>query len=128
MVTGHPFLAPFRHLCRSCSVFHRPILRLFLRDMARGVEAVAPLPKVSFVKVDDDTLSKPAGVGDNTARGFGCEFCGLAGFKRSHAFVPQITMGPNSRDQTITFGTAVSLFGGKFGTSRTCFQSHWRRN
>ena len=42
--------------------------------MARGVEAVAPLPKVSFVKVDDDTLSKPAGVGDNTARGFGCEY------------------------------------------------------
>jgi len=41
--------------------------------MARGTEVVASLPKVSFVKVDDDTLSKPAGVADNTARGFGCE-------------------------------------------------------
>ena len=41
--------------------------------MARGVEVVAPLPKVSFVKVDDDTLSKPAGVADNAVRGFGCE-------------------------------------------------------
>lgn len=41
--------------------------------MARGVEVVAPLPKVSFVKVDDDTLSKPAGVADNTMRGFGCK-------------------------------------------------------
>ena len=46
--------------------------------MARGAEAVAPLPKVSFVKVDDDTLSKPAGVADNAARGFGCE-CGSVG-------------------------------------------------
>ena len=81
--------------------------------MARGVEAVAPLPKVSFVKVDDDTLSKPAGVGDNTARGFGCEsICVLlpAGLRRSHALVPQITMAPNSRDQTITFGTAVGAY------------------
>jgi hypothetical protein len=78
--------------------------------MARGVEVVAPLPKVSFVKVDDDTLSKPAGVADNTARGFGCE-CISVGFgrvlKRSHAFVPQITMVPNFRDRSITFGTAV---------------------
>ena len=49
--------------------------------MARGVETVAPLPKVSFVKIDDDTLSKPAGVADNTARGFGCE-CGLLDYKR----------------------------------------------
>ena len=78
--------------------------------MARGVEAVAPLPKVSFVKVDDDTLSKPAGVADNMAKGFGCEcICVLlpAGLKRSHAFGPQITTAPNSRDQTITFDTAV---------------------
>lgn len=41
--------------------------------MARGVEVIAPLPKVSFVKIDDETLSKPAGVSDNTVRGFGCE-------------------------------------------------------
>lgn len=41
--------------------------------MARGVEVVAPLPKVSFVKIDDDTFSKPAGVPDNAARGFGCK-------------------------------------------------------
>jgi len=50
--------------------------------MARGVEAVAPLPKVSFVKIDDDTLSKPAGVADNTARGFGCAFVSFAGGPR----------------------------------------------
>jgi hypothetical protein len=41
--------------------------------MARGVEVAAPLPKVSFVKIDDDTFSKPAGVAENAVRGFGCE-------------------------------------------------------
>lgn len=60
----------FRHLDRV-PFSHPP---LSCRDMARGVEAVAPLPKVSFVKIDDDTLSKPAGVADNTARGFGCAY------------------------------------------------------
>lgn len=45
--------------------------------MARGVDAAALLPKVSFVKVDDDSLSKPAGVGENMARGFGCEHVSL---------------------------------------------------
>lgn len=49
------------------------------RNMARGVGVVAPLPKVSFVKIEDDTLSKPAGIADNTARGFGCE-CVSGGF------------------------------------------------
>lgn len=78
--------------------------------MARGVEVVAPLPKVSFVKVDDDTLSKPAGVADNTARGFGCERASVGlpmGFERSHSLIPQITMVPNFRDRSIIFDTAV---------------------
>ena len=77
--------------------------------MARGVEAVAPLPKVSFVKIDDDTLSKPAGVADNTARGFGCE-CFFSITEKAGAilcFVPQTTTVPNFRDRSITFGTAV---------------------
>ena len=80
--------------------------------MARGVEVVAPLPKVSFVKIDDDTLSKPAGVADNTARGFGCEYFSVglpAGFERSHLFVPQITMAPNFRGRSTTFGTVVEM-------------------
>lgn len=91
--------------------------------MARGVEVVAPLPKVSFVKIDDDTLSKPAGVTDNTARGFGCKYISVeppAGFERSHPFVPQITMVLNSRDRSITFGTAVErLFTVIFGALLT---------
>ena len=45
--------------------------------MARGLEVVAPLPRVSFVKIDDDALSKPAGVSDNAVRGFGCETISL---------------------------------------------------
>jgi len=82
LVTCHSSLLPFRHL-RSCSVFSKPILRFCVLeiDMARGVEVIAPLPKVSFVKIDDDTLSKPAGVADNTARGFGCE-CVSLGYRR----------------------------------------------
>ena len=87
--------------------------------MARGVEVVAPLPKVSFVKIEDDTCSKPAGVADNTARGFGCECISLglpARFKRYHAFVPQITMVQSSKDRSIIFGTAVrKLFPRAFG-------------
>ena len=91
--------------------------------MARGVEVVAPLPKVSFVKIDDDTLSKPAGVADNTARGFGCKCISVeppVGFERSHPFLPQITMVLNSRDRSITFGTAVErLFTVIFGALLT---------
>ena len=78
--------------------------------MARGVEVVAPLPKISFVKVEDDTFSKPVGVADNTVRGFGCEcisFMLWANSGRSHAFPPQIMMVLNSRDRSITFDTAV---------------------
>jgi len=78
--------------------------------MARGVEVIAPLPKVSFVKIEDDTLSKPAGVADNTARGFGCECVSLSyrrALKRPHAFVPQIMMAPNFRGRNIIFDTVV---------------------
>lgn len=90
-----------------------PILRLCSWDMARGVEVVAPLPKVSFVRIDDDTLSKPAGVADNTARGFGCEhvsFGSPTDFGLSHGFTPQITMVPSFKDRSITFDIAVERF------------------
>ena len=54
-------------------MFRLPRTPILSRDMARGVEVVVPLPKVYFIKIDDETLSKPAGVADNTVRGFGCE-------------------------------------------------------
>lgn len=42
--------------------------------MARGVTTPAPmqLPKVSFVKVQDDVLNQPTGVHDQQARSYGC--------------------------------------------------------
>ena len=50
--------------------------------MARGVlspAATVPLPKVSFVKVQDDVSTKPAGVHDGQARSYGC-LCRLIQF------------------------------------------------
>jgi hypothetical protein len=79
--------------------------------MARGAEVVAPLPKVSFVKIDDDRFSKPAGVADNTARGFGCErisFMFSASIGQSHAPPPQIMMVRNSRGLNITSDIVVN--------------------
>ena len=43
--------------------------------MARGFKspaAQAPLPKVSFVIVQDDDINQPAGVHDLQARSYGC--------------------------------------------------------
>jgi NuA3 HAT complex component NTO1 len=48
--------------------------------MARGPSSPAtpvPLPKVSFVKVQDDGSTKPAGVHDGQARSYGCASCGF---------------------------------------------------
>ena len=53
-----------------------------LNVMARGVlspAATVPLPKVSFVKVQDDVSTKPAGVHDGQARSYGC-LCRLIQF------------------------------------------------
>ena len=43
--------------------------------MARGVASPAPnaLPKVSFVKVADETTQKNPGVYDHVAKTYGCE-------------------------------------------------------
>lgn len=45
--------------------------------MARGPlspAAPVPLPKVSFVKVQEDKLTNPGGVHDGQARSYGCAF------------------------------------------------------
>jgi hypothetical protein len=55
--------------------FHPPLLRPW--DVAQVAEVVAPLPKVSFLNVRDDTCLEPAGVVVNTAKGFGCKHISL---------------------------------------------------
>lgn len=53
--------------------------------MARGLSepTPTPLPKVSFVKVQDEYSSQPAGVHDQQARSYGCE---QSPYSRSRSF------------------------------------------
>ena len=52
--------------------------------MARGVASPAPtpLPKVSFVKVEDDLSTQPQGVHDQQQRSYGCEYSFLSKLNR----------------------------------------------
>ncbi|KAL6297851.1 PHD-zinc-finger like domain-containing protein [Sparassis latifolia] len=58
--------------------------------MARGVAspAPAPLPKVSFVKVQDDTTNQPTGVHDQQARSYG--YNDFSDFRRPEHYIRYI--------------------------------------
>lgn len=70
------FLEPFpsRPQRRDVKLLISPRNRRSIVIM-RGVlspTATVPLPKVSFIKVQDDVSTKPAGVHDGQARSYGC--------------------------------------------------------
>lgn len=75
--------------------------------MTRGFKSPAdqaPLPKVSFVLVQDDDSAQLAGVHDQQARSYGCAFFDAC-FVGSVVDASDETMTfPSFKDQTITFG------------------------
>lgn len=84
--------------------------------MARGAHSPAPtLPKVSFVKVEDDFSKKAAGVHDQQQRSYGCAFCrcfhadgdlstfidnDFAEFQRPDAYIHYIGVSPRASTAT----------------------------
>ena len=80
--------------------------------MARGPSTPAtpaPLPKVSFVKVQDDGSTKPAGVHDGQARSYGCASCTSEGVLLTLTSGPQTMTSQILPGQNIILGILVCL-------------------
>ena len=78
--------------------------------MARGPSTPAtpaPLPKVSFVKVQDDGSTKPAGVHDGQARSYGCASYMSEGVMHTDSSGPQTMVSQTSPGQNIILGILV---------------------
>lgn len=75
--------------------------------MTRGFKSPAdqvPLPKVSFVLVQDDDSAQPAGVHDQQARSYGCAFFDATSLGSVIDVSGKTMTFPSFKDQTITFG------------------------
>jgi len=80
-------------------------------EMARGLNpqaASAPLPVVSFVKVQDDVTAQPPGVHDHQARSYGCA-CIILLILLALIWHIKITTFPSFGVRTITFDTSVPM-------------------